>query len=158
MLFPNARSAEADDPPPPLGTTHKLLVGVVPGVGALDGLLGIETEVIESHNSLSKARVVLRESWRRPRRLAITVDDSSLDPELLGDLTQHAPANRRPYPTPRELGKLLLESAPTKNRFSSLAATAMVPEPQNGSKTRSPSSVEASSARRTTLKGFWVGW
>jgi hypothetical protein len=55
MLFPNAGSAEADDPPPPLGTPHKLLVGVVPGVGALDGLLGIEAEVMESHNSLPKA-------------------------------------------------------------------------------------------------------
>src|SRR5215210_3033665 len=49
-------------------------------------------------------------------------------------------------------------SAPTKKRPSSLAATPVVPDPQNGSKTRSPSRVEATSARRTSLRGFWVGW
>jgi hypothetical protein len=39
-----------------------------------------------------------------------------------------------------------------------LAATAVVPDPQNGSKTNPPSRVEATSARLTSLKGFWVGW
>jgi hypothetical protein len=49
-------------------------------------------------------------------------------------------------------------SAPTNVRLSSLAATAVVPEPQNGSKTKSPSRVEASRARLRSLRGFWVGW
>jgi hypothetical protein len=49
-------------------------------------------------------------------------------------------------------------SAPTKNRPSSLAATPVVPEPQNGSRTRSPSPLEASRARLRSLRGFWVGW
>ena len=48
-------------------------------------------------------------------------------------------------------------SAPIKKRFSSLAATAVVPEPANGSKTNAPSCVEANNARRTSRKGFWVG-
>ncbi len=45
-------------------------------------------------------------------------------------------------------------SAPTKNRFNSLAATAVVPEPEKGSKTRPPSRVQASRARRMSLRGF----
>jgi len=52
----------------------------------------------------------------------------------------------------------LSSSAPTKKRSSSLAATPVVPDPVNGSKTRSPSQVEASSALRKRRKGFWVGW
>jgi hypothetical protein len=38
-----------------------------------------------------------------------------------------------------------------------LAATAVVTEPQEGWKARSPSHVEARSDRHTSLKGFWVG-
>jgi hypothetical protein len=49
-------------------------------------------------------------------------------------------------------------SAPTMNRPSSLEATPLVPYPQHGSKTNSPSRVEATSARLTRRKGFWVGW
>jgi hypothetical protein len=49
-------------------------------------------------------------------------------------------------------------SAPTKNRPNSLAATPVVPEPQNGSRTRSPSPLEASRARLRSFRGFWVGW
>src|SRR5918995_3101938 len=48
-------------------------------------------------------------------------------------------------------------SAPTKKQPSSLEATPLVPDPQKGSKTRSPSLVEATMARRTRRKGFWVG-
>jgi hypothetical protein len=48
-------------------------------------------------------------------------------------------------------------SAPTKKRPSSLAATPVVPDPQNGSKTNSPSTVEAKMARRRRRRGFWVG-
>jgi hypothetical protein len=39
-----------------------------------------------------------------------------------------------------------------------LAATPLVPDPQNGSKTSPPSRVEATSARLMSRKGFWVGW
>jgi hypothetical protein len=49
-------------------------------------------------------------------------------------------------------------SAPTKKRPSSLAATPVVPDPQNGSKTRAHSAVEAKMARRRRRRGFWVGW
>ena len=49
-------------------------------------------------------------------------------------------------------------SAPTKNRPSSFAPTPLVPDPQKGSKTKSPSRVEATSARLMSRKGFWVGW
>jgi hypothetical protein len=49
-------------------------------------------------------------------------------------------------------------SAPTKNRPSSLAATPVVPDPQKGSKSRSPSALEARTERRTRRRGFWVGW
>jgi hypothetical protein len=47
-------------------------------------------------------------------------------------------------------------SAPTKKRPSSLAATAVVPDPQKGSKMRSPSRVEATRARRTRRSGFYL--
>src|SRR5215207_1940316 len=49
-------------------------------------------------------------------------------------------------------------SAPTKKRPSSLEATPIVPDPQNGSKMRSPSLLEATIARRRRRRGCWVGW
>src|SRR5215218_507871 len=49
-------------------------------------------------------------------------------------------------------------SAPTKKRPSSLAATPVVADPLKGSKSRSPSTLEASTARRSRRRGFWVGW
>ncbi len=49
-------------------------------------------------------------------------------------------------------------SAPTNKRPSSFEATPLVPDPQNGSKIRSPSLLDARMARRTRRRGFWVGW
>jgi hypothetical protein len=39
-----------------------------------------------------------------------------------------------------------------------LAAIPLVPDPQNGSKTRQPPLVEARMARRNRRRGFRVGW
>ncbi len=73
-------------------------------------------------------------------------------------LTQYASPYIRPYAPLRKLAVLLLRLSPNKETPSSLAATPVVPDPQNGSNTNSPSLVEATSARLTSLKGFWVGW
>jgi hypothetical protein len=69
-----------------------------------------------------------------------------------------SPRTAAPILRPASSANSASVSAPTKKRPSSFAATPVVPDPQNGSKTRSPSPVEARTARRTRRRGFWVGW
>src|SRR5215207_3529495 len=69
-----------------------------------------------------------------------------------------SPRNAAPILRPASSAYSRSISAPTKKWPSSLAATPVVPDPQNGSKTSSPSILEASTARRRSRRGFWVGW
>ncbi len=76
----------------------------------------------------------------------------------IGDLAQNDPTLGSDYPAGGELGVPAFELPPDERAVQLLAATAVVPDPAKGSKTRSPSRVQATSARRTRRKGFWVGW
>ena len=49
-------------------------------------------------------------------------------------------------------------STPRNRRPDITAATPVVPEPANGSRTRSPSAELAAMTRSSRASGFWVGW
>jgi len=74
------------------------------------------------------------------------------------NLSQRDPLSAAPILRPANSAYSRSISIPTKKRPSSLAATPVVPDPQKGSKTSSPSLVEANMARRRRRRGFWVGW
>jgi hypothetical protein len=77
----------------------------------------------------------------------------------VGKRSPHRPSYRTaPILRPASCAYSSSCSAPTNKRPSSFEATPLVPDPQNGSKTRSPSLLDARMARRTRRRGFWVGW
>src|SRR5215203_5658739 len=74
------------------------------------------------------------------------------------DLPQHDPPLRCTNPTFRQLGVLPLRLRPYEEASQLLGRNPRRSEPLKGSKRRSPSTLEASTARRRRRRGFWVGW